>query len=205
MVRWVWSLPGFRVGNFLGIPTSTWIVLTIAVPIVHQVYVWATWRLELHHKTLSKLFGERAFQVYAPAFIILLIARAAVLVPLAIANQDTFQLDRRALTALTILCTLLPAWVLVSIARYFSFRRAMGADHFDESYRNTPLVRKGVFHRIPNAMYTLGFLIAWVPAWLFASKAALLAAGFAHAYIWVHYFTLERPDMKTIYGSHFPS
>lgn len=199
----VWSLPGFGIGTFLGVPTSTWMVLAIAVPIVHQVYVWVTWRLELYRGTLTKLFGERAFQAYAPLFILLLISRIVFLVPLAIANQGTLLLDRRALTALTILCTLLPAWVLVSIVRYFSFRRAMGADHFDERYRDRPLVRKGVFQHIPNAMYTLGFLIVWTPGWFFRSRAALLAAGFAHAYIWVHYFTLERPDMKTIYGRHF--
>ena len=33
-----------------------------------------------------------------------------------------------------------------------------------------------------------------------SSQAALLAAAFNHAYIWVHYFCTELPDMKRIYG-----
>ena len=30
---------------------------------------------------------------------------------------------------------------------------------------------------------------------------ALVVALFSHAYIWVHYFCTDRPDMKLIYGS----
>ena len=52
------------------------------------------------------------------------------------------------------------------------------------------------------AMYTFGFLIIWVPGLVFYSKAALLAAGFNHIYIWVHYYTTELPDIRYIYGRH---
>lgn len=200
-VGWIWTMPGFSAGSYLGVSTSAWMALAIAVPIVHQVYVWLTWRLELHYKALSKLFGKRAFKAYAPAFIILLLARVVVLVPLAVSDRGSLSWDRSVLLGLVFVSTALALWVLISVLRYFSIGRALGADHFDESYRKRPLVREGVFRVIPNAMYTLGFLIVWVPGWLFASKAALLAAGFAHAYIWVHYYTLERPDMVRIYGS----
>ena len=56
------------------------------------------------------------------------------------------------------------------------------------------------FRFIPNSMYTVGFFALWIPALLAGSKAALLAAAFNHAYIWVHYACTERPDMKRIYG-----
>ena len=46
-----------------------------------------------------------------------------------------------------------------------------------------------------------GLLILWLPGLLLASKAALLAALFGHVYIWVHYFTVEQPDMIHIYGN----
>ena len=49
-------------------------------------------------------------------------------------------------------------------------------------------------------MYVFGFAILWVPALLFQSVAALIVAAFSHAYIWVHYYCTERPDMRRIYG-----
>jgi hypothetical protein len=49
-------------------------------------------------------------------------------------------------------------------------------------------------------MYTFGFFMMWIPPILAASKAGLLLAAFSHLYIWVHYFTTEKPDMERIYG-----
>ena len=45
-------------------------------------------------------------------------------------------------------------------------------------------------------MYVLGFFMLWVPAFLFQSTAAMVIAAFSHAYIWVHYYATEKPDMK---------
>jgi hypothetical protein len=50
-------------------------------------------------------------------------------------------------------------------------------------------------------MYTIGFLGLWAAALAFASWTALLLAAFNHAYIWVHYFATEKPDMARIYGN----
>jgi hypothetical protein len=50
-------------------------------------------------------------------------------------------------------------------------------------------------------MYLLIFLALWAIALYFRSHAALVAALFQHAYIWVHYGCTERPDMELIYGS----
>jgi hypothetical protein len=49
-------------------------------------------------------------------------------------------------------------------------------------------------------MYTFGFLMLWVPGLLLLSQAALLAAAFNHAYIWVHYYATELPDIHYLYG-----
>ena len=89
--------------------------------------------------------------------------------------------------------------MLYSVRTYFGFKRAYGIDHFDESYRQRPFVREGIFRFTANAMYTYGFLILWVPGLIFSSKAALIAAGFNHLYIWVHYYTTELPDIRFIY------
>jgi protein-S-isoprenylcysteine O-methyltransferase Ste14 len=91
-------------------------------------------------------------------------------------------------------------WAGYSAKRYFGMVRATGADHFDAKYREMPLVREGIFRFTSNAMYLYAFLLFWAVAVGFDSSATLLAAAFAHAYIWVHYFATEKPDMDAIYG-----
>jgi hypothetical protein len=49
-------------------------------------------------------------------------------------------------------------------------------------------------------MYVFAAMVVWIPALIFASKAALISAFFNYAYLWVHYFTLEKPDMRRIYA-----
>ncbi|MFP6736686.1 MAG: methyltransferase, partial [Rhodospirillales bacterium] len=91
-------------------------------------------------------------------------------------------------------------YLMISVRRYFTFRRAFGIDHFDAEFRTLPMERRGIFHFSPNAMYVFGFLLLWMPAFLFQSSAALGIAAFSHAYIWVHYFATEKPDTTHIYG-----
>ena len=62
------------------------------------------------------------------------------------------------------------------------------------------LVRSGPFAITPNAMYAIGFLGLWGIACLFGSWNALVVALFQHAYIWVHMYCTEAPDMDWIYG-----
>jgi len=49
-------------------------------------------------------------------------------------------------------------------------------------------------------MYVYAFLLFWAIGLIFSSKAALVIALFSHIYIWVHYYSTERPDMEYIYG-----
>jgi hypothetical protein len=63
------------------------------------------------------------------------------------------------------------------------------------------MVNKGIFRWSANAMYVYGFLLLWIPAFVWQSAAALVAAVFSHIYIWVHYYATERPDMNRIYGN----
>ena len=93
-------------------------------------------------------------------------------------------------------------YLLYSVARFFGFKRAYGIDHFDPSYRSRPLVRQGIFRLTGNAMYTFGFLLLYIPGLWLASRPAIVAAVFNHLYIWVHYLTVEKPDLRRIYGSN---
>ncbi len=187
-------------GVYLGISTRNWFFIALAIPIVHQFFVVITWRLELYYALLTRLFGSKSFTVYTIPFLILLISRPISILALAISNRMSVDVNRIALRVTTAMILVPLFFVAHGIVRYFGVKRAMGIDHFDTSYRNAPLVSEGIFKYVGNAMYTLGLLVLWIPGLLLASRAALLAALFNHTYIWSHYFTVELPDMRHIYG-----
>ena len=178
-----------------------WLVFAVTTAIAHQVWVWLWWRLELHAGWASRTFGPAGFQIYGAGFALLALSRLGALV--ALASADRGSLAKHA-TALALVGAALIAPVLYlfySVARYFTFRRALGADHFDPAYRKKPLETRGIFRYTRNGMYIYGLMIVWLPGLFAASSAALLAAAFNHAYLWVHYYCTERPDMMRIYGS----
>ena len=184
----------------LGVGAQVWFILSLAVPIVHQVYVWLAWRSELCFGIITKRLGSHAFVIYQSVFMVLLLARPVSITLLAVADCDSLELSILARVVICVIVGLPAAYTLYSVARYFGIARAAGIDHFDESYRSKPLVKKGVFRFTSNSMYTFGFLILWAIAVAEASRAAVVVAAFSHAYIWVHYFCTERPDMRLIYG-----
>ena len=193
----IWN---FFEGQYLGINTATWFYLSIAIPILHQVYVWFCWRTQFHFSLITRVFGDVGFTYYGIGFFILFFLRFVFVTILAISNKGSVDADPLLLYALAILITLPALYLFYSVRRYFGIKRALGADHFDESYRNSPLVTKGIYRFVNNGMYIFGVAIIWVPGLVFASRAALLAAMFQHIYIWVHYYATEKPDMKRIYG-----
>ncbi|MFH1647882.1 MAG: methyltransferase [Chloroflexota bacterium] len=168
---------------------------------LHQVYVWFCWRTQLHSSLIARALGPKAFNYYAAGFIFFMLLRGSMILLLAIANRNTLDIDRLLLSSLAVIIAIPVLYVHYSVMRYFGFRRAMGIDHFDPSYRGAPLVKKGIFRFTNNAIYTYGLLILWIPGLVFGSRTALLAALFHHIYIWIHYYTTEKPDMERIYGA----
>jgi protein-S-isoprenylcysteine O-methyltransferase Ste14 len=189
-----------QAGQLWGVGTAAWFWIAVALPVVHQVFVWACWRGQLHASLLTRMFESRGFDVYAAGFSVLGIARVVAVLMLAISNRDTVQLDPRILRAVAVIAAIPATYLFYSVKRYFGFKRAFGIDHFDESYRSLPLVRKGIFRFTRNGMYVFGFFALWIPGLWFASAAALIVALFNHLYIWAHYYSTELPDMKRIYG-----
>ena len=200
-VYWASRAEGVLSGSLYGLDTVFWFWLAIAIPIAHQVFVWITWRAELHYSTITRTFGDRGFIYYSVIFMFLLIARPISIAFLAISNQGSLHTDTRVLNLIALVLLVPILYLFYSLVKYFGLKRALGIDHFDAGYREKPLVRKGIFKYVNNSMYIFGLLILWLPGLLLASKAALLAALFGHVYIWVHYFTVELPDMRYIYGS----
>jgi protein-S-isoprenylcysteine O-methyltransferase Ste14 len=199
---WVERIHAVQVGQLWGVSTKAWFWLAVALPVVHQVFVWACWRSQLYASLLTRMFWSRGFGVYAVGFSILAIARVLAVFMLALSNRDTLSVDVKVLRVVAVVAAIPAAYLFYSVKRYFGFRRAFGVDHFDESYRFRPLVRRGIFRFTRNGMYVFGFCLLWVPGLWFASAAALLVALFNHLYIWVHYYSTELPDMKRIYGEN---
>ena len=190
----------FRLGSLAGINTINWFWFAVFVPIVHQLYVWLVWRLELYQHTFTRLWGmPRAFKIYAFGFSFLFIGRLIVIILLAQSNRNSLDIDPFYTYLLAVVMTPLVVYLFYSVNKYFTIERAFGIDHFDRNY-NEPYVKKGIFKYTDNGMYLFGLMILYLPGLLYQSEAALLAAVFNHVYIWVHYYCTELPDMRIIYG-----
>lgn len=195
----VGRIDAVQAGQLWGVSTKIWFWIAVALPVVHQVYVWACWRSQLHASFITRMFGSRGFDVYAGGFSILAIARLVAILILALSNRDTLHVDLKAVRVVALIAAIPAAYLFYSVKRYFGFKRAFGIDHFDESYQSLPLVRKGIFRFTRNGMYVFGFCAVWIPGLWLASAAALIVALFNHLYIWVHYYSTELPDMKRMY------
>ncbi|WP_298500800.1 methyltransferase [uncultured Maritimibacter sp.] len=184
----------------LGLTSGDWALVSIALVVLHQGLVAIVFRLQLHHATLTRLFGERDLTVWSAVFLPLLAARPVTLI---LAGWDDpvpitgLRLPEVVLGALL----LAPAiWGMHSTLTHFTLRRAVGGDHFREDIRALAPVRGGVFEYTANGMYGVVFLGLWAIALLMGSWNALVVAAFQHAYIWVHFYTVEQPDMRRLYG-----
>ncbi len=188
-------------GEFWGLSTKTWMMIVLAIPILHQIYVVLVWRLEFYQQAISKKFGDAGFKLFGFLFILFLIGRPLTIIFLAISNQESFELLWSWRWILTIILGVPFVYLIYSLMNYFGIPRALGEDHFKpEEYRNSTLIKQGIFKFTNNGMYLYGFLGLYLPGILLASKAALAAAVFQHLYIWVHFYVTEKPDMEAIYG-----
>ena len=191
----------FHQGQLWGLSTFYWFIIAIAVPILHQIYVLICWRLELHYKSLTKTFGDKAFPLYKAGFSFLFGSRLISIILLAISNANSVEIGNVFSYILSVVLLIPAVYLFYSVKKYFGMDRAYGLDHFEpEKVKNMPFVKKGIFRFTSNGMYTFGFFLLWIPGVLFQSEAALFAALFNHLYIWVHYYFTELVDIREIYG-----
>ena len=184
--------------KYLGEPFPVFFWSAVAAPVVHQIYVWLAWRLELKGEATSKALG---FNGYVIVFFVLFAGRFISLLALAWVDRGSLNLTVIPVTILTMLLALPGVYAMYSVKRYFGMARAAGADHFDPRYHDMPLVKKGIFRLTSNGMYLYAFRLFWAIAIGFNSNAALVVATFSHAYIWVHFYATEKPDMEFLYDA----
>lgn len=199
------ALPALDGTSWLGVSDTTWFYAVILVAIIHQVCGWFVFRTQLIFALFSRLFGKYDMLIWGIIFFPLLLLRPLLMVALGIADYGSLA-QWRGLQILLGAILLIPAiYTVWSVVRYFGIPRALGGDHFREQYRRMPLVKEGAFKYSSNAMYTFAFLLLWAVALFTGSRAALAAALFQHAYIWVHMYCTEDPDMRVIYGNNTQS
>ncbi|MDH4199980.1 MAG: hypothetical protein OEV66_06325 [Spirochaetia bacterium] len=186
-------------GFLWDLTTRQWIWISVSMPIFHQTYVWLVWRLELYDNWFTRKLGESAFEIYYIGFAGLFISRFIFIVFLAVSNRGSLYIYPWIAYLAAAAITPVVVYLFYSVQKYFTIERAFGIDHFRKNFRK-PFIKEGIFRYSNNAMYSFGLWILYLPGLLLLSRAALLVALFNHAYIWVHYFCTERPDMEKIYG-----
>jgi len=186
--------------RMLGLTSHGWAVTSISLAIVHQIIVAIVFRLQLHRNMMTTMFGRRDMIVWAVIFMPLLIARPLSIIMVGWSDSTTLTSWRIAEIIPGTILVLVALWAMHSVLYYFTLPRALGGDHFRDHYAEMPLVRDGAFKYTDNAMYGVVFLAFWGIALLFGSWNALVVALFQHAYIWVHMYCTEAPDMALIYN-----
>jgi hypothetical protein len=197
---WAIASPVLDGGEWLGVDERIWLLAGVLVPVVQQIAVALTWRSQLSHSLLTRIFGDAGFVVWGILFYPLLIARPLAVIGLAVADAGSLAMDRWLGRVVGVLLLVPTVWTMHSVKIHFGFARALGGDHFFERYRAMPMVRGGAFAWSSNAMYAFVFLGLWGIALIAGSQAALAVALFQHAYIWVHWYCTEQPDAVVLYG-----
>lgn len=200
-VAWALAAPAFdETTTWLGLSAETWFWLHALLVVVHQVLVAVVFRAQLGWQVLTRLFGGADMVVWGVIFMPFLVARPVAVLAVGFADPGSLALPAW-ITVVLGLALLVPSgYAMYSVARYFGIARALGGDHFRERYRQMPLVREGAFRWTDNVMYGFVLLGLWPIALFAGSHAALAAALFQHAYIWVHYYATEKPDMDLLYA-----
>jgi protein-S-isoprenylcysteine O-methyltransferase Ste14 len=192
--------PAMDGSSWLGITDEQWFYALMIGVIVHQFVGWFVFRTQLVYSLFSKLFGKYDMAVWGSIFFPLILLRPLLTIALGIADYGSLEPLRGLQIVLGVILLIPALYTGWSIERYFGIPRALGGDHFRQTYREMPLVKEGAFQYSSNAMYTFAFLLLWAIALLTGSRAALATALFQHAYIWVHLYCTEEPDMHMIYG-----
>jgi hypothetical protein len=199
-IAWSLAAPVMGDGMWLGMADTAWFWLAIGLAVLHQLLVWIVFRAQLGWGLLTRLFGRADVFVWGLVFLPFLVIRPVMVLGLAMSDRASLELPRIVGFVWGTLMLMPALYTFWSVERYFGLVRALGGDHFRLRYREMPLVREGAFRWCRNAMYAFAFLGLWSIAFLIGSRAALSLALFQHAYVWVHYYCTEEPDMKLLYA-----
>jgi len=181
--------------TFIGINTSSWFMIAMSMPLIHQAYVWICWRSELCWKSISNTIG---FKGYVIIFFILIILRLSAIV-LCFVDHGSLYTPGWFAWIIALILFIPGAYTMYSVKKYFGFLRATGADHFDPKYRDMPFEKRGIFKWSSNAMYVFAIGMPFSFAVATGSQSMFIVAIYTYICVWLHYFCSEKEDFKYIY------
>ncbi|WP_299349607.1 methyltransferase [uncultured Shimia sp.] len=194
-------IPPVEGSGLLWLDARQWAVLSIALAIAHQVIVAFVFRTQLHLNLVSRLLGDDDIRRWTLLFIPFLVLRPITVIMTGWADTVPIGLPPAVQWIVGAFLVALAIVTMHSVLKHFTIRRAVGGDHFRDEIAAMPMVREGMFKFTDNAMYGIVFGGLWGIALMFNSWNALVLALFQHAYIWVHMYCTEKPDMEWIYGT----
>jgi protein-S-isoprenylcysteine O-methyltransferase Ste14 len=183
----------------LGLTALGWAKLSLTLALIHQIIVAFVFRLQLHKNLMTRLFGTSDIKVWAVIFMPLLVVRPLTIIMIGWSDATPITDYRMAEITLGLALLACAIWGMHSTLVHFTLPRALGGDHFRDEYLAMPMVSKGVFKYTDNGMYGVVFFGLTGIALLFGSWNALVVALFQHAYIWVHMYCTEAPDLKRMF------
>ena len=114
-------------GQLWGVTTPSWFWLAVAAAVLHQVYVWICWRIQLHGSWITRTLGAPGFRLYSVGFAVLGLVRVALVFVLAVSNRDTLQANPVGLKLLAIMALIPAIYLFYSVKRYFGFDRHLAS------------------------------------------------------------------------------
>lgn len=185
--------------RLLGLTSTQWAQFSIALALIHQIMVAKVFRLQLYKNMMTRIFGANDMKVWAFLFMPLLTARPLSLIMAGWADTSALTDYHNIEIGFGVALIAAAVYGMHSVLVYFTLPRALGGDHFRDEYLAMPPVDKGLFRYTNNGMYGVVFLGLWGIALLFGSWNALVVALFQHAYIWVHMYCTEAPDLRRMF------
>ena len=167
---------------------------SIIAACIFQTYVWLAWRSVLHYKI------NYSFYVHIAVFFSLFIPRIITIVLVAQLDQNSIELPFFVVYVIRPVFAALQIYGSYSTIVYFGPMRLTGSDHFYEEHRKIPLVNEGMFKYSDNVMYTYVSLFNFVITISYSSKIAFFLAIFHYISPWIHFYCIEKPDIREIYG-----
>lgn len=187
-------------GSVWGMTTTDWVAIAWIFAGLFQGWVAFFWRMELYGGRITARLGKTGFLIHEIGYGMLAVLRFLPVIPISIGTRGTLPVPPAVSIALIVVTTPPILWAIWSASRYFGFARAAGADHFIPAYREGKLEKHGIYKYVPNAMYSVAVLAIYHAGLLWFSTLGLIVAAAHHAFVWVHYFCTEKPDMRAIYG-----
>lgn len=183
-----------------GLSVRIWVASSWILAGLSQAWMAAFWRLELHGGAVSARLGDLGFPLLRAGYAVLFPLRFLPLIPISLATAGTGSLSPTTRITLVVASTPLILWTVRDALVHFGLDRLSGSDHFFPEDRGGRKETRGIHRYLANAMYTVGTLALFHPGLVTGSTLGLWVAAFHYAFVWVHYWCTEAPDLEILYG-----